>query len=159
MIKVGLIGCGFMGGMHSACYAALANLGVKVTAVADVRREYAENLANGAEIYATGLELIEKADVDVVDVCLPTHLHAAHAVAAMKAGKNVFVEKPIAFKDEDMELILNTEAETGAKVQVGQVIRQWTEYVWLKKTVDAGTFGKVKHGSFRRLSGKPTWAW
>ena len=159
MIKVGLIGCGFMGGMHSACYAALANLGVKVTAVADVRREYAENLANGAEIYATGMELIEKADVDVVDVCLPTHLHAAHAVAAMKAGKNVFVEKPIAFKDEDMELILKTEAETGAKVQVGQVIRQWTEYVWLKKAVDAGTFGKIQHAMFRRLSSRPEWAW
>ena len=159
MIKVGLIGCGFMGGMHSACYAALAGLGGKVTAVADVRRDYAENLANGAEIYATGMELIEKADVDVVDVCLPTHLHAAHAVAAMKAGKNVFVEKPIAFKDEDMELILATEKETGAKVQVGQVIRQWTEYVWLKKAVDAGTFGKVQHAMFRRLSGKPTWAW
>ena len=71
MIKVGLIGCGFMGGMHSACYAALANLGVKVTAVADVRREYAEKLAGDAEVYATGMELIEKADVDVVDVCLP----------------------------------------------------------------------------------------
>ena len=127
MIKVGLIGCGFMGGMHSACYAALEGLGVKVTAVADVRREYAEKLAGDAEIYATGMELIEKADVDVVDVCLPTHLHAAHAVAAMKAGKNVFVEKPIAFEDADMELILKTEAETGAKVQVGQVIRQWTE--------------------------------
>ena len=159
MIKVGLIGCGFMGGMHSACYAALAGLGVKVTAVADVRRDYAENLANGAEIYATGMELIEKADVDVVDVCLPTHLHAAHAVAAMKAGKNVFVEKPIAFKDEDMELILKTEQETGAKVQVGQVIRQWTEYVWLKKAVDAGTFGKIQHAMFRRLSSRPEWAW
>ena len=159
MIKVGLIGCGFMGGMHSACYAALAGLGVKVTAVADVRREYAENLANGAEIYATGMELIEKADVDVVDVCLPTHLHAAHAVAAMKAGKNVFVEKPIAFKDEDMELILKTEQETGAKVQVGQVIRQWTEYVWLKKAVDAGTFGKIQHAMFRRMSSRPEWAW
>ena len=159
MIKVGLIGCGFMGGMHSACYAALANLGVKVTAVADVRRDYAEKLANGAEIYATGMELIEKADVDVVDVCLPTHLHAAHAVAAMKAGKNVFVEKPIAFKDEDMELILKTEQETGAKVQVGQVIRQWTEYVWLKKAVDAGTFGKIQHAMFRRMSSRPEWAW
>ena len=159
MIKVGLIGCGFMGGMHSACYAALANLGVKVTAVADVRREYAENLANGAKIYATGMELIEKADVDVVDVCLPTHLHAAHAVAAMKAGKNVFVEKPIALKDEDMELILATEKETGAKVQVGQVIRQWTEYVWLKKAVDAGTFGKIQHAMFRRMSSRPEWAW
>ena len=159
MIKVGLIGCGFMGGMHSACYAALENLGVKVTAVADVRPEYAEKLANGAEIYATGMELIEKADVDVVDVCLPTHLHAAHAVAAMKAGKHVFVEKPVAFEDADLELILKTEAETGAKVQVGQVIRQWVEYVWLKGVVDAGTFGKIKHGMFRRLSSWPDWAW
>ena len=159
MIKVGLIGCGFMGGMHSACYAALAGLGVKVTAVADVRRDYAEKLAGDAEIYATGMELIEKADVDVVDVCLPTHLHAAHAVAAMKAGKNVFVEKPIAFKDEDMELILATEKETGVKVQVGQVIRQWTEYVWLKKAVDAGTFGKIQHAMFRRMSSRPEWAW
>ena len=159
MIKVGLIGCGFMGGMHAACYAALADLDVKVTAVADVRPEFAAKLANGAEIYATGMELIEKADVDVVDVCLPTHLHAAHAVAAMKAGKNVFVEKPVAFKDEDMELILATEKETGAKVQVGQVIRQWSEYVWLKGVVDAGTFGKVKHAMFRRLSSWPDWAW
>ena len=159
MIKVGLIGCGFMGGMHAACYAALADLGVKVTAVADVRPEYAEKVANGAEVYATGMELIEKADVDVVDICLPTHLHASHAVAAMKAGKNVFVEKPIALKDEDMELILKTEAETGAKVQVGQVIRHWTEYVWLKKAVDAGTFGKIRHAMFRRLSSRPEWAW
>jgi predicted dehydrogenase len=77
----------------------------------------------------------------------------------MKAGKNVFVEKPVAFKDEDMELILATEKETGVKVQVGQVIRQWTEYVWLKKAVDAGTFGKIQHAMFRRMSSRPEWAW
>ena len=159
MIKVGLIGCGFMGGMHSACYAALASLGVKVTAVADVRPEFAQKLAGDAEIYATGMELIEKADVDVVDVCLPTHLHTAHAVAAMKAGKNVFVEKPICICEEEMELLLKTEQETGVKVQVGQVIRQWTEYVWLKQTVESGIYGKVQHAQFRRLSSLPTWAW
>lgn len=159
MIKVGLIGCGFMGGMHSACYAALENLGVKVTAVADVRPEFAAKLANGAEIYATGMELIEKADVDVVDVCLPTHLHTAHAVAAMKAGKNVFVEKPVCFNDDEMDLLLQTEKETGAKVQVGQVVRLFNEYAWLKKTVDSGEYGKVMYGEFRRLSNLPTWAW
>ena len=160
MIKVGLIGCGFMGGMHAACYAALASLGVKVTAVADVRPEFAAKLADeGTAVYATGMELIEKADVDVVDICLPTHLHTAHAVAAMKAGKHVFVEKPVCFNDDEMELLLTTEKETGVKVQVGQVIRQWTEYVWLKETVDSGIYGKVLHGQFRRLSSLPTWAW
>jgi len=160
MIKVGLIGCGFMGGMHAACYAALASLDVKVTAVADVRPEFAAKLAvEGTSIYATGMELIEKADVDVVDICLPTHLHTAHAVAAMKAGKHVFVEKPICFNDAEMGLLLATEKETGVKVQVGQVIRQWTEYVWLKDAVDSGVYGKVLHGQFRRLSSLPTWAW
>lgn len=159
MIKVGLIGCGFMGGMHSACYAALENLGVKVTAVADVRPEFAKKLAGDAEIYATGMELIEKADVDVVDVCLPTHLHTAHAVAAMKAGKHVFVEKPVCFNDDEMELLLQTEKETGVKVQVGQVVRLFNEYIWLKKAVDEGRYGKVLYGEFRRLSNLPTWAW
>ena len=160
MIKVGLIGCGFMGGMHAACYAALAALDVKITAVADVRSEFAVKLAGGtAEIYATGMELIEKADVDVVDICLPTHLHTAHAVAAMKAGKHVFMEKPICLKEEEMDLLLATEQETGVKVQIGQVIRHWAEYVWLKETVDSGVYGKVLHGQFRRLSSLPTWAW
>ena len=160
MIKVGLIGCGFMGGMHAACYSALAPLGVKVTAVADVRPDFAAKLADeNTAVYATGMELIEKADVDVVDICLPTHLHTAHAVAAMKAGKHVFVEKPVCVSEAEMELLLATEQETGVKVQVGQVIRQWTEYVWLKETVDSGVYGKVLHGQFRRLSSLPTWAW
>ncbi|MBE6947269.1 MAG: Gfo/Idh/MocA family oxidoreductase [Ruminococcaceae bacterium] len=160
MLKVGLIGCGFMGGMHAACYEALASLGVKVTAVADVRPNFAQKLAGeGAAIYETGMELIANADVDVVDICLPTHLHTAHAVAAMRAGKHVFIEKPICIKEEEMELLLATEKQTGAKVQVGQVIRQWTEYMWLKETVDSGVYGKVLHGQFRRLSSLPTWAW
>ena len=89
MIKVGLIGCGFMGGMHAACYKALQALGVQVTAVADVRASYAQEVAakSDAKIYETGMELIEKADVDVVDICLPTQLHVSHAVAAMRAQK------------------------------------------------------------------------
>lgn len=159
MIKVGLIGCGFMGGMHAACYDALAPLGVKVTAVADVRPEFAGKLAvEGTAVFETGMDLIARADVDVVDICLPTDLHAAHAVAAMKAGKAVFLEKPVCLSEADMALLLQTEAETGAKVQIGQVIRHWDEYVWLKKTVDSGIYGKVLCGSFRRLSNKPTWS-
>ena len=161
MIKVGLIGCGFMGGMHAACYKVLENEGVKVTAVADVRPEFAKKLADmsGADIYATGMELIEKADVDVIDVCLPTHLHAAHGIAAMKAGKNLFLEKPVCLDEAEMEELLKVEKETGAKVQIGQVIRQSAAYIWLKGVVDSKEFGAVRSGQFRRLSGYPDWAW
>ena len=81
MLKVGLIGCGFMGAMHANCYRNID--GVQVVAVADIRREKAEALAEGAAIYGDGLELIEQADVDIIDICLPTFLHAKYALAAM----------------------------------------------------------------------------
>lgn len=160
MIRVGLIGCGFMGGMHAACYAALADLGVKVTAIADNRPEFLEKMAaqTGAQTFETGMELIEKADVDVVDVCLPTYLHAAHACAAMEAGRDVFCEKPVCLTEEDMQKLLETKARTGRKMMIGQVIRLWDEYAWLKETVSAGTYGRVLSGVFKRVSSRPTWA-
>jgi len=160
MIKVGIIGCGFMGGMHAACYKALESLGVKVTAVADNRRESAEKLAasTGAKAYGSCMELIENADVDVVDICLPTDMHVSHAVAAMRRGKNVFIEKPICLKENEMEEILRVEKETGAKVQVGQVIRFWKEYVWLKEVKESGVYGRFLSGTFTRASSRPTWA-
>jgi len=159
MLKIGLIGCGFMGGMHAACYNAIE--GAQLVAVADVRREKAEEIVNGKdiEIYASGMDLIANADVDVVDICLPTYLHTEHAVAAMKKVKNVFIEKPVCMSKEEGELLLATQKETGAKVQVGQVIRSWDEYVWLKEQADKNVYGKIKTAAFRRLSSKPTWAW
>ncbi len=160
MIRVGLIGCGFMGGMHAACYQALAELGVKVTAVADVRPEYAKKLAEqcGAQAYSLGMTLIEEADVDVIDICLPTQLHTAHAIAAMHKGRAVFLEKPACVRDEELDQLLAAERETGAKVQVGQVIRFWSEYRWLKQVCAAGTYGRFLCGEFHRLSSLPQWS-
>ena len=105
MIRVGLIGCGFMGGMHAACYAALAELGVKVTAIADDRPEFLAQMKEqtDAQTYESGMALIEQADVDVVDICLPTYLHTAHACAAMEKGRDVFCEKPVCLTEEDMQ--------------------------------------------------------
>ncbi len=159
MLKVGLIGCGFMGGMHSACYNVID--GVEIAAVADVRREKAEEIAkvHNAEIYSCGDELIEKADVDIIDICLPTHLHTSHAIKAMKTKKAVFIEKPVCLTPDEGEALLKAQEETGAQVQVGQVIRLWDEYKWLKEAIDTNKFGKLKSGVFKRLSSVPTWAW
>ena len=159
MLKVGLIGCGFMGAMHANCYNNIKD--ATVVAVADVRREKAEELAklSGAEIYATGKELIEKADVDVIDICLPTYLHAEHALLAMDKVKYVFVEKPVTLTVEEGKALLEKAAKTGAEVQVGQVIRFWDEYVELAKIVKSGKYGKVVNANFRRLSPIPTWGW
>ena len=93
MIKVGLIGCGFMGTMHTNCYKNIE--GVELVAFADIRKEKAQELAVGtnATIYGDGKDLIANADVDIIDICLPTFLHAEYAMLAMEKVKYVFVEK------------------------------------------------------------------
>ena len=159
MLKVGLIGCGFMGSMHANCYNNIP--GAKVVAVADLRREKAEELAkiSGAEIYETGKELIDQADVDIIDICLPTYLHAQHALWAMDKVKYVFVEKPVTLTAEEGKALIEKSAATGAQIQVGQVIRFWDEYVELKKIAESGKYGKIINANFRRISPIPTWGW
>lgn len=159
MLKIGLIGCGFMGSMHANCYHNID--GVKVVAVADLRREKAEALAklSDAEIYTTGRDLIEHADVDAIDICLPTYLHAEHAMLAMEKVRYVFVEKPVALTLAEGKNMIEKATVTGAEVQVGQVIRFWDEYVALADFVQKGTYGRVISANFRRLSPVPTWGW
>ena len=157
MIKVGLIGCGFMGNMHANCYKNIE--GVKITAVADVRREKAEEIAFGAKIYSDGIDLINNADVDVIDICLPTYLHAEYAIMAMEKVKYLFVEKPVALNNEQAKAMIDKSVETGCNVQVGQVIRFWDEYVELNKIIDSGKYGKILNANFRRISPRPTWGW
>ena len=146
-----------MGAMHANCYKAID--GVKIVAVADVRREKAEALADGAEIFADGADLIANADVDVIDICLPTYLHAKYALLAMDKVKYLFIEKPTALTvDEGKALIAKAEA-SGCNVQIGQVIRFWDEYVELAKMINSGKYGKVVNANFRRISPRPDWGW
>lgn len=159
MLKVGLIGCGFMGAMHANCYKNIK--GAELVAFADIRKEKAEELAVGtnATIYGDGKELIANANVDIIDICLPTYLHAEYAMAAMDKVKYVFVEKPVALAVEEGKKMIEKSKATGCQVQVGQVIRFWDEYVELKKIIESGVYGKVINANFRRLSPRPDWGW
>ena len=159
MLKVGLIGCGFMGTMHANCYKQIN--GVEIVALADIRQEFAEKLAVGtsAKIYSDGKDLIKDADVDIIDICLPTYLHSEYALAAMDKVKYLFVEKPVALTAEQGLQMVKKAQEKGVNVQIGQVIRFWDEYIELAKIIKAGTYGKVVNANFRRISPVPTWGW
>ena len=126
-----------MGAMHANCYKNID--GVEVVAFADIRREKAEELAKGtsAKIYGDGKELISNAEVDIIDICLPTFLHAEYAILAMDKVKYLFVEKPVALTNEQAGKMLEKSEKTGCNVQVGQVIRFWDEYVELKKIIES----------------------
>lgn len=159
MLRVGLIGCGFMGSTHANCYKVID--GAELVAVADLRREKAEAAANGtnAVIYADGAELIAKADVDIIDICLPTYLHTEYALLAMDKVKYLFIEKPVALTAEEGKALIEKSKATGCKVQVGHVVRFKDEYEELKRIVESGVYGKVVNASFRRLSPRPGWGW
>ena len=159
MLKVGIIGCGFMGTMHANCYKNID--GVEIAALADLREECALGLAEGtnAVIYADGYDLIENAELDIIDICLPTYLHSEYAIKAMDKVKYLFVEKPVALTNAEAEDMKKKAAETGCRVQIGQVIRFWDEYVKLTEILKEGTYGKVINANFRRLSPIPTWGW
>ena len=159
MLRIGLIGCGFMGAMHADCYRNIPD--ASVCAVADVRREKAEAIAkdSGASVYETGMELIEKSGADVIDICLPTCLHAEHALKAMEKARYLFIEKPVALTGKEAEALLEKSRETGCRVQVGQVIRFWDEYITLRDMIKENRYGKVINANFRRISPTPTWGW
>lgn len=159
MLKIGLIGCGFMGTMHANCYKNIE--GVELVALSDIRREKAEALAEGtnAVIYGDGYDLIANADVDIIDICLPTFLHAEYALRAMDKVKYLFVEKPVALTADEGAAMIEKAKKTGCRVQIGQVIRFWDEYVALKGIIESGKYGRVVNANFRRLSPRPDWGW
>lgn len=161
MIRIGLIGAGGMGGVHAACYEELSARGdCRVVAVADVVAERADAIAErfSAATYRSGLELIEHGGFDVVDICLPTYLHAQHALAAMAGGFHVFLEKPVCLHESEATQLLEAKRRSGVHVAVGHCIRFWPEYVYLKNLVDEQTYGNLLHASFTRIGSRPTWS-
>ncbi len=159
MITVGLVGLGGMGLMHYSCYLAMGDT-VRIVAIAEGNTEKAKPFAEkiGATLYADANTLIEAEKPDVIDICLPTFLHASVAAKAMEKGTSVFIEKPVALFEEEADMLLRVQEKTGAKVQVGQVVRFMRAYRYLKKLVDDKTYGNVISGSFHRLSFRPKWA-
>lgn len=160
-MKVGVIGCGGMGTTHYLSLKALSSqMDIEVAALADCRKEYLDKASSyfpGAKTYAYGMELIEKEILDVVHICLPTYMHADHAVAAMEKGMDVLVEKPVCLTLEEGRKILDAKKRTGRKAMVGQVVRLFEEYRYLKQVYDEQTYGRLKSMVMQRISGDVQW--
>lgn len=160
-MKVGVIGCGGMGTTHYLSLKALsAQMDLQVVALADCRKEFLDKAAAyfpEARTYEYGMDLIAGEQLDMVHICLPSYLHADHAVAAMEKGMHVLVEKPVCLSGEDCRKLLATEKKTGVKVMVGQVVRFFEEYRYLKEAYDTGRFGKLKSVVMQRISADVKW--
>jgi UDP-N-acetylglucosamine 3-dehydrogenase len=142
-MRVGLVGAGFMGGVHLSAYTGIPE--VEVVGVADARAEAAIAGAEmvGARPYASYEELVAAEDVEVIDVCLPTAFHRDLAVRAAGEGRHVILEKPIARTMEDAQQILEAFSGDGPRLFVGHVVRFFPEYVGIKHKIDAGDLGTI----------------
>ncbi len=158
-MKVAMIGMGGISSTHRACWKKIKD--VEVVAVCDIRKENADAAAEdmGAKAYYSYEEMAKNEKYDILDICLPTYLHAEHAVKALESGVHVICEKPASLKIEDIDRIYNAAEENGKNVMIAQVVRFWKEYLYLKETYESRKYGRLMSGRMTRMGGTPVSSW
>jgi predicted dehydrogenase len=158
-LKVAIVGFGFMGQMHARVYPSLP--GVEIAAIVDPFPATADTSAGmGLRCpHFPSLEaLFAGESVDVVDICLPTDMHAEAMIAAARAGKHIFCEKPLALTIEQATRALEEVERSGVALQVGQCIRFWPEYQALEEFVKSGAGGKLVSLGLQRRASAPAYS-
>ncbi len=160
-MKVAIIGVGGMGTVHSNCLKAMyEEKGLELVGIADCRPDFLARAAAvwpSAKQYESGEALLADTDAALVHICVSSDLHAELALAAMARGIAVMLEKPVCLTETDCQRLLAAQAATGAKVMVGQVLRSFSQYRFLKETFESGTYGALKSINMQRLSGYVDW--
>ena len=152
-----VLGAGFMGGTHARAFARIPN--VRVIGVSSRSADKAAALAQavGAEPFTDALALLHDPRVDAVSITLPTNLHAEVAIAALRAGKHVFVEKPLALTLAACDAMIAVAAEANRVLMVAHVLRFWPEYMAIADLLQRGDLGKPLTATAIRLCTPPTW--
>ncbi len=146
VVKCAVIGCGVIGPKHARILNSLPD--VELVAVVDEIEEKANKLAKELDVEpVTSLEtILERSDLDCVNICTPSGMHADMAIAAMKAGKHVIVEKPIDISLEKIDQMLDVAAETGVILAGIFNYRFNKASIKLKEAVEQGRLGKLVLG-------------
>ena len=162
-VKVGIIGCGgIANGKHMPALKAVP--GVEMVAFCDLIIERAEEAAAkygvpGAKVYTDYKELIADPEIEVVHVLTPNRSHADLSIDAMKAGKHVMCEKPMAKTAEDAKRMLDCARETGKKLTIGYQHRQKPSARYAKEYIETGALGEIYYANCYALRrrGTPNW--
>lgn len=159
MLKVGMVGMGGISRSHTTSWAQIPE--VKVVAVCDIRAEYAEKAAEatGGRAYLDFDQMLEAESLDILDICLPTYLHAEYALKALNRGIHVLSEKPVSLHREDVARLYETAKKNDRRFMIAQVLRFWREYEILRDAVKTGRYGKLLSGHMSRLGNTPQWSW
>ena len=171
MLKVGIIGMGGMGWFHAAQHLQAPN--ARLVAIADIVPERMEprgavqiNIERGESTfdfsqvtrYAAGDALIAQADVDVVDICLPTYLHTEYTIKALEAGHHVLCEKPMGLSVADCDRMIASTRAADHRLMIAQCVRFWPEYLYLRQKIEDETLGALLSLNLYRIGGRPLWS-
>ena len=171
-VNVAVVGLGFMGVTHLRVYQQLP--GARITAVCDavrlpvngvlegvsgnVKKSEDIHLGEEVKVFRKIEEVLAEDEVDLVDICTPTPLHPEQAIAALKAGKHVLCEKPLARTSAAAREIVRTAERASGFIMPAMCMRFWPGWSWLREALEKETHGKVLAASFRRLSEMPRWS-
>lgn len=156
MLKIALVGVGGISGAHIPAWEKRED--AELVALCDIRPEQMEKYPDKRRY--TDFELmLENEKIDILDICLPTYLHADFSVRAMEKGINVICEKPVSLNREDVKRVYECAERNNVKFMIAQVLRFWPEYEIVKKLYDEKTYGNLLSGTMTRLGGYPKWSW
>lgn len=158
-MRVGIVGTGFMGRTHAAGWAATP---AEIVGFVSKDEETAVSLTNqyGGQIFPDVASLLP--NVDVVDICTPTHRHYEMALQAAAAGKHIICEKPLARTLAQAREMMAACDAAGVKLLVAHVVRFFPEYALARQKVASGEIGKtavlrLKRGSFQPKKSVDNW--
>jgi len=171
MIKVGIAGIGFMGMIHYLAYQRIR--GVKVAAICEKIKERREgdwrsikgnfgprgkkmNLKDVAK-YSELEEMAADPNLDLIDICLPTCDHAWATITALRGGKHVVCEKPIALHVPDAQKMVREAEKAGKLLMIAHVLPFFPAYRFALDAIQSGRYGRMLGGQFTRIISDPLW--
>ena len=153
MIRAGVIGVGSMGKNHARVFAEMEQ--TELVAVADLAHAEEVSRIYKARPYTDYREMLEREDLDVVSVAVPTGLHCQVALDVVAGGRHVFVEKPLAPSMEEGQRIIEAARKAGVKLWVGHIERFNPAVLALRERLDAGDLGRIFQIHARRVGPYP----
>lgn len=149
-LRVGVIGCGYWGSKHLRVLSSLPDVAVVAIDANEHVRHNALQVAPGITTRASLHEALE--DVDAVVVATPPTTHAAIADAAMRAGKDVLVEKPLATTSAECDALIDLAARRDRVLMVGHTFEYNPAVQYLRDAIDRGTLGELYYIDSARLN-------
>jgi predicted dehydrogenase len=150
-LKIGLVGTGDIGRLHARALRKRQDVDLCVCAGANPAK--AESFAHefGAALYPSYRAMLDDPAIKGIDICVPNDLHRSYTEEAVRAGKAVLCEKPIAMTLDDAEAMREAAVRAGVVLLIGHIVRFWPEYVKMREVLLSGALGRCLAMTLRRM--------